>query len=140
MQPERIDGGGRDPEGPLDCLVLVKDKVLRAMLATCVRSLGLHPLVTGDAQAGARAVARAGRRIPLVLIGPSVEGADSARLAEAFGRHPRAGLVLGFGFKQPLTGIPGVEVHSFPLDFPALVRRLRALLEEDRESTRPAAA
>jgi hypothetical protein len=109
----------------VDCLVLCKDKVIRAMLATCARSVGLSVHAGGSAQYAVEALGTHGLTYRLALVGPSVEDSEAAKVAGALVASGKIDKVLGFGLRVQDTS-RRFEERCFPVDFAELFRELRA--------------
>jgi CheY-like chemotaxis protein len=112
-------------------MVLARDKVIREMLATCARSMGLSVHASGAARAAVQSLGQKKFRYQMVLVGPELEDADATRVAIALGRNPSCQRVLGFGLKTTKQTVELFEPRSFPIDFVELFVELRkSCLEE----------
>ena len=120
----------------IDCLVLCKDKVIRAMLATCARSVGLSVHAGGSARYAVEALGKHGLRYDMALVGPSVEDSEAGRVASGLVVSGKIGRVLGFGIRAA-DGQAGFDERSFPVDFAELFHELRAPAEVASEDEAP---
>lgn len=109
----------------VDCMVLARDKVIREMLSTCARSMGLSVHSSGAARLAVQALGEQKFRYQVVLVAPELEDADATRVASALARNPACGRVMGFGLSASGGENPGFEPRSFPIDFVELFVDLR---------------
>lgn len=114
----------------VDCLILCKDKVIRAMLATCARSVGLSVHAGGSARYAVEALGTHGLRYHLAMVGPTVEDTEAARVADGLVASGKVGRVLGFGISSQ-GGEHRFEARSFPVDFAELFHELRARVSDE---------
>lgn len=121
----------------IDCLVLCKDKVIRAMLATCARSVGLSVHAGGSARYAVEALGKHGLRYRMALVGPSLEDAEAAKVAGGLVASGKIERVLGFGVRAQGQA-HAFEERSFPVDFAELFRELRAPHADEAPSAQAA--
>lgn len=104
-----------------DCLIVARDRVIREMLATCARSVGLRLHTTATLESALKAMAQ-GFTYRISLVGPEVGDAKSDYTCVRLVAAGRAGRVVGFGVR---AGTEGVEAREFPIDFAGLFHLLR---------------
>lgn len=110
-----------------DVLVLARDKVIREMLATCARSMGLSVHAAGSARLAAQAMIQGRVSFRAALLAGELEDAHAGEVAVRLVAHPGCGRVLGFGVPRPQGATVTYEERAFPIDFSALFVELRAL-------------
>lgn len=121
----------------VDCLVLCKDKVIRAMLATCARSVGLSVHAGGSARFAIEALTKQGFRYGMALVGPAVEDADASRVASGLVATGKITRVLGFGLEVHEQA-RRFEERSFPVDFAELFHELRSPASDEAPTSQAA--
>lgn len=115
----------------IDCLVLEKDKVVRAMLGTCAKSMGYRVQWAGGGAPALIGIRKGRYKYRLVILGPTLDDGDPSEVAERLIETQSCGRVYICGAESTPRGAQALE---FPVDFAELFRLLRAELSPEQDA------
>lgn len=113
------------PSAGYDCLILSDQEVVRTMLKTCLKTMGLRVFASETAREAVALMRQGGHRFSLGIVACSVADVDAGPLTRRLAESGRVDQLLAYGVDCPEGDASGVRHLPFPVDFADLYYRVK---------------